>query len=98
MGDTRVLFDDILEDKIKIEPVNKEKIKQVKQEWNRVSKPIDSFGNFENIHSKIAAIQGFDAPDLYHPRLIVCCGDHGIVEEGVSQADQDVTRICATNI
>ena len=47
MGDTRVLFDDILEDKIKIEPVNKEKIKQVKQEWNRVSKPIDSFGNFE---------------------------------------------------
>ena len=28
MGDTRVLFDDILEDKIKIEPVNKERMEQ----------------------------------------------------------------------
>ena len=98
MGDTRVLFEDILENKISINPADNEKYKKVKTEWNRVSKPIDSFGKFEKYHSKIAAIQGFDAPDLYHPRLIVCCGDHGIVEEGVSQTSQDVTRICATSI
>ena len=98
MGDTRVLFEDILENKISINPADNEKYKKVKTEWNRVSKPIDSFGKFEKYHSKIAAIQGFDAPDLYHPRLIVCCGDHGIVEEGVSQTSQDVTRICASSI
>jgi len=98
MGDARYLFEDILENKITIEPVDKDKIKTIKKEWDRVSKPIDSFGKYETLHSKIGAIQGFMAPDLYHARLIVCCGDHGIVEEGVSQVDQDVTRICATNI
>lgn len=98
MENVRYLFDDILENKIQIEPVDKSRIAEIKKEWDRVSKPIDSFGKYEDFHSKIAAIQGFDAPDLSHMRLIVSCGDHGIVEEGVSQADQDVTRICATNI
>ena len=98
MGETRFLIDDILENKIKLEPVNKDAFAKMKREWDKVSKPIDSFGTFENIHSKIAAIQGFESPDLYHMRLVVFCGDHGVVEEGVSQTSQDVTRICATNI
>jgi nicotinate-nucleotide--dimethylbenzimidazole phosphoribosyltransferase len=98
MGETRFLFDDILEDKIHIDSVDADAIAKVKKEWDRVSKPIDSFGKYEDLHSKIAAIQGYEAPDLNHMRLIVSCGDHGIVEEGVSQTEQDVTRICATNI
>ncbi|SDB05959.1 nicotinate-nucleotide-dimethylbenzimidazole phosphoribosyltransferase [Pseudobutyrivibrio sp. YE44] len=98
MGDNRFLFDDVLENKLTIEPVSKEAIEAVKAKWDKVAKPIGSFGTLEDLHSKIAAIQGFEAPDLSHMRLIVCCGDHGIVEEGVSQTDQDVTRICATNI
>ena len=98
MGDARYLFDDILENKLKVEPVDKEQIDSIKRQWDKIAKPIDSFGKYEEFHSKIAAIQGYEAPDLYHMRLIVCCGDHGIVEEGISQADQDVTRICATNI
>ncbi len=70
MGETRFLIDDILENKIKLEPVNKDAFAKMKKEWDRVSKPIDSFGTFENIHSKIAAIQGFESPDLYHMRLV----------------------------
>ena len=98
MGETRYLFDDVLENKLSIEPLEKEAYDKVKAEWDRVSKPINSFGALEDLHSRIAAIQGCDAPDLSHMRLIVCCGDHGIVEEGVTQTSQDVTRICATNI
>lgn len=98
MAETRYLIDDVLENKLSIEPVDKEAYLKMKESWNRVSKPINSFGSLEDLHSKIAAIQGFDAPDLSHMRLIVCCGDHGIVEEGVTQTSQDVTRICATNI
>ena len=98
MGENRVLFDDILENRISINKVDSSAIAAVKKQWDTVSKPIDSFGKYEDVHSKIAAIQGFEAPDLYHMRLIVSCGDHGIVEEGVTQTDQDVTRICATNI
>jgi nicotinate-nucleotide--dimethylbenzimidazole phosphoribosyltransferase len=98
MVETRFLFDDVLENKLSIEPVDMGAFEKVKGEWDRVSKPINSFGALEDLHARIAAIQGFDAPDLSHMRLIVCCGDHGIVEEGVTQTSQDVTRICATNI
>ena len=98
MGDTRFLFDNVLEKNLAIEPVSNEAIEAVKAKWDKVAKPINSFGTLEDLHSKISAIQGFDSPDLSHMRLIVCCGDHGIVEEGVSQTEQDVTRICATNI
>ncbi len=98
MGNTKFQFEDVLENKLKLQPVDLAKYARVKKEWDRVSKPIDSFGKFEDIHSKIAAIQDLEEPDLDHMRLIVCCGDHGIVEEGVSQTDQEVTRICATNI
>ena len=98
MGDIRYLFDDVLENKLSVEPVENEALLELQSEWDRVAKPIGSFGTLESVYSKIAAIQGFKAPDLSHMRLIVCCGDHGIVEEGVSQTSQDVTRICATNI
>ena len=98
MGETRYLFEDVLENKLSIGAIDDKEIRIIKDQWDRVSKPIDSFGSLEDLHSKIAVIQGKDVPDLSHMRLIVCCGDHGIVEEGVSQAHQDVTRICATNI
>lgn len=98
MEQTRFLFDDILENKLSVEPIEDEAIKKIEAKWDKVAKPIGSLGRLEKLYSKIAAIQGFEAPDLSHMRLIVCCGDHGIVEEGVSQTNQDVTRICATNI
>ncbi|MCR5195085.1 MAG: nicotinate-nucleotide--dimethylbenzimidazole phosphoribosyltransferase [Pseudobutyrivibrio sp.] len=98
MGETRYLFEDILESKLFIEPVDKSAIRKIKDSWDRVSKPIDSLGSLEDLHSKIGAIQGLEYPDFSNMRLIVCCGDHGIVEEGVSQTSQDVTRVCATNI
>jgi nicotinate-nucleotide--dimethylbenzimidazole phosphoribosyltransferase len=50
MGETRYLIDDILEDKIKLEPVDAEAIARVKKEWDRVSKPINSFGKYEELH------------------------------------------------
>lgn len=98
MEQTRFLFDDILENKLSVEPIEDEAINKIEAKWDKVAKPIGSLGRLEKLYSKIAAIQGFEAPDLSHMRLIVCCGDHGIVEEGVSQTNQDVTRICATNI
>ncbi|MBR5637763.1 MAG: nicotinate-nucleotide--dimethylbenzimidazole phosphoribosyltransferase [Pseudobutyrivibrio sp.] len=98
MANTRYLIDDVLENKLTIEPVDAEAIKEMQNKWDKVAKPIGSLGTLETYYSKIAAIQGFDAPDLSNGRLIVCCGDHGIVEEGVSQTSQEVTKICATNI
>ena len=129
---TRV--EDVLDGKIRIPPVNPELIRHMRDNWDRIAKPIGSFGQFEQLHGRIAAIQGtsrsnpdyairevsrtdsghtiqgasssdssceiqeIPGPDLNHMRLLVCCGDHGIVEEGVSQSPQSVTAVCAENI
>ncbi len=70
----------------------------VKKNWDHISKPIDGFGEFESLYAKISSIQEKDPADLSHMKLIVFCADHGIVEEGVSQCDKEVTRLCAENI
>ena len=72
--------------------------KKVKANWDAVAKPLDGMGRFEEILSRIGAIQGSTIPKVAKSRIIVCCADNGIVEEGVSQCGQDVTAICAENI
>ena len=71
---------------------------KVKKNWDHISKPIDGFGEFESLYAKISSIQEKDPADLSRMKLIVFCADHGIVEEGVSQCDKEVTRLCAENI
>ncbi len=72
--------------------------KEIKAGWDRVAKPIDGMGRFEEYLSRIGAIQGTKLPKLAKSRVIVCCADNGIVEEGVSQCGQEVTAICAESI
>ena len=71
---------------------------RVRRNWDHIAKPIDSMGAFEKIHAGIASIQENENPDFDHAALLVMCGDHGVVAEGVSQSDQSVTAICAQNI
>ncbi|MCR5101065.1 MAG: nicotinate-nucleotide--dimethylbenzimidazole phosphoribosyltransferase [Butyrivibrio sp.] len=94
----RYLFEDILENKISIEAPSDEILNEASFNWDHVSKPINGLGKFEKIHSRICAIQNTCHPDTEHMKLLVFCADHGIVEEGISQTDQSVTRICAENI
>ena len=72
--------------------------RQVKAKWDAVAKPLDSLGRFEEFLCRIGAIQGSVLPKVNKSRVIVCCADNGIVEEGVSQCGQEVTAICAENI
>ncbi len=94
----RYIFSDVLEGKIQQEAVAQQIEAAIKDNWDRVSKPINGFGVFERLYARIGAVQGTTKPDLDNIRLLVCCGDHGVVEEGVSQTDQSVTRTCAMNI
>ena len=71
---------------------------RVRENWDHIAKPIDSMGTFEKIHARLASIQENENPDLSHAALLVMCGDHGVVAEGVSQSDQSVTAVCAQNI
>lgn len=71
---------------------------QIKENWDKIAKPLDSMGKFEELIAKIGQIQNTLHPRLSKICLLVFCSDNGIVEEGVSQSSYDVTAICAGNI
>lgn len=72
--------------------------KQAKAHWDAIAKPIDSLGLLEEYVVKLCEIQGnANPPDIGKRALLVFCGDHGVVEEGVTQTGQEVTKIVAEN-
>lgn len=76
---------------LKIEVPKEEIYKKVKNNWDRVAKPLDGFGKFETITSKIGAIKGTEEFSLNKKAVIVMCADNGVVEEDISQCGQEVT-------
>lgn len=66
--------------------------------WNNVAKPLGSFGLLEDAVKKIAAVQGTEEVNISRRTAVVICGDHGVVEEGVTQAPSSVTAECAKAI
>ena len=78
--------------------IDQELYAKIKASWDGVAKPLDGMGRFETVLSRIGAIQGNLVPAVKKCRLLVCCADNGIVEEGVSQSGQEITAICAVNI
>lgn len=63
-----------------------------------MAKPIGSLGILEEDIIKIAGILGnAERIPLEKSALAVMCADHGVVEEGVTQTGQEVTRIVAEN-
>lgn len=69
-----------------------------KERWDSIAKPIGSFGLLEEMIQKIAAVQGTPDVDISKRTVVVMCGDHGVVSEGVTQCGQDVTAECAKAI
>lgn len=80
---------------LKIDNINYDFYRKVKDNWDRVSKPIDGLGDFEDLLCKIGAIQGTDSPRTASRAALVFCADNGIVEEGVSQSGKDITLAVA---
>lgn len=82
----------------RIAPADKEAMFQAKKRWNSVAKPIGSLGILEDDIIKIAGItENARKVGIEKSALAVMCADHGVVEEGVSQTGQEVTRIVAEN-
>lgn len=70
----------------------------IKKNWDSIAKPLDSLGHLEDLVARIGAVQGTVHPAAGKSAVIILCADNGVVEEGVSQVDQSVTRICSENI
>lgn len=66
--------------------------------WDSIAKPIDSLGILEDHVVKLCRIAMDPAPqDIKKRALVIFCGDHGVVCEGVTQTGSEVTRIVSEN-
>jgi len=62
-----------------------------------LTKPPGSLGTLEEIAVRLAGIFGEIKPVIGRKDVVVMCGDHGVVEEGVSAFPQEVTGLMMHN-
>jgi nicotinate-nucleotide--dimethylbenzimidazole phosphoribosyltransferase len=58
---------------------------------NRLAKPPGALGLLEALAIQLASVQNRFRPSVDNKLMVVCAGDHGVVEEGVSVYPKDVT-------
>lgn len=71
---------------------------QAQIRWNHVAKPLNSLGKLEQLVVQMAGVQGTADVRIDKRCALICCGDHGVVAEGVSQSGHDVTALVAQSI
>lgn len=72
--------------------------RKARQHWDGIAKPIDGLGLLEQHVVKLCSIaQKPLPPEIEKRALVILCGDHGVVQEGVTQTGSEVTRIVAEN-
>lgn len=84
--------------RMKIEIPSQEIYDKVKNNWDRIAKPLDSMGKFEAMTAKIGAIQRMEQFDIKRKVILIFCADNGVVEEGISQSGQEVTLAVMKNM
>lgn len=84
----------------KIRPLDQGAMETAKRRFDSIAKPLGSLGILETDLIRTAGIyedsRGL-AERLSKAALVIMCADHGVVEEGVTQTGQEVTRIVAEN-
>ncbi|SFH38171.1 nicotinate-nucleotide-dimethylbenzimidazole phosphoribosyltransferase [Desulfotomaculum arcticum] len=71
--------------------LNEEAMLSARDRMDNLIKPPGSLGLLEEIAVKVAGIIGNPRPQIGKRSVIVMAGDHGVINEGVSAAPQDVT-------
>lgn len=83
--------------KEQIHPADQEIMKAAGRRWMSVAKPLFSLGKLEDAVIRIAGMKGSTEFSLKNRGLIIMCADNGVVEEGVTQAGQEITAAVADN-
>ena len=81
-----------------IEPASEQAYQEALDNWNGIAKPLDGLGMLERIVCRIAAASGSAQVDVGKRALAVFCADNGVVAEGISQSEPEVTAIVARNL
>lgn len=83
---------------IKAEPADKDAMQEARAVWDSICKPLSGLGRLEDMVVKLAGIMGSADVRLDRRCVVVVCADNGVVEEGVTQSDSDVTASVAAGI
>lgn len=70
---------------------------QAREHIDQLTKPPGSLGLLEEMAIRLAGITGERTPDMGNKAIVVCCGDHGVVEEGVTAYPSEVTEKMMAN-
>ena len=76
-----------------IGPLDPEAMKQSEIRWNSIAKPLYAFGEFEPMTIRMAGITGNPEIRVDKKALVIMCADHGVLEEGVSQSNAEITAV-----
>jgi nicotinate-nucleotide--dimethylbenzimidazole phosphoribosyltransferase len=88
-----------LSDQIKkILPPDEAAMREARDRWNGIAKPIGSLGLLEDAVTQIAGLTGSARVQLGKRAVLVMCADNGVVAEGVTQTGQEVTALVAGNM
>lgn len=83
---------------LKINKPDEEIRRKVLANWDRVAKPLNGMGRFEDLTAQIGAVLRTEKIDIAKKAVIIMCADNGIVAEGVSQSGQEVTLAVVKNM
>jgi len=81
-----------------IKGLNEKAMEELKERVDNLVKPIGSLGKLEDIIVQLAGITGNMHPKVDNKSVIVMAADHGVCEEGVAAAPQEVTYLQTINI
>ena len=68
------------------------------QTWQSKAKPLGSLGLLEEQVTVLCALKKTLTPSIRKRAVVIFCADNGVVEEGVTQTGQEVTRIVSEQI
>ncbi len=81
-----------------IEPLDADILQAARDKWNAVAKPIGSLGELECAIERIAALVGDADFSLDKRAVVVLCADNGVVAQGVTQSQPDITTVIAGSV
>lgn len=71
---------------------------EARDRFDGIAKPLDGLGVFEDMICRIAGMQGSADIDISKRIAVIMCSDNGIVDEGVTQSQSDVTAKVAMSM
>lgn len=80
-----------------VKPLYQLAMEEARTRWNSIAKPLYSLGLLEDAVVRIAGITRSSKVMLGKMGVTVFCADNGVVEEGVTQTDQETTAIVTEN-